>query len=281
MELPVSRTDAGRAGLAALVACPGEALLALDYDGTLAPIVADPARAYLQPGALDVLARVAAAFGALAVVTGRPAAVAAGLAGFDGVPGLERLVVLGLYGADRWDAGTGSVRTPPPHSGVAAARAELFRVVESVRARVGPRLEGVAVEDKDASLAVHTRRAADPDLATDELRGPLAGLAERHGLSFEPGRKVLELRPPGVDKGSALLAYAAECGAGALFYAGDDLGDLAAFDAVERARASGVPGVTVGVKSAEVIAPAQRADLVVAGPAGLLALLAALSDLVR
>ncbi len=279
MSLPVPRSAAGRAGLAALLARPREALVALDYDGTLAPIVADPARAYPAPGVLPLLARLAGTFGSLAVVTGRPAAVAAELGGFGAAPGLGRLVVLGLYGADRWDAGTGRVLTPPPHPGVAAARAELFRVVEAVRARVGPRLEGVAVEDKDASLAVHTRRAADPNLATDELRGPLAGLAERHGLNLEPGRNVLELRPPGVDKGSALLAYAAECGAGVLFYAGDDLGDLAAFDAVEHARASGIPGLTVGVTSAEVIAPAQRADLVVPGPGGLLALLGALADL--
>jgi trehalose 6-phosphate phosphatase len=281
LNLPEPRTEAGRAGLTALLARPARALIALDYDGTLAPIVADPAEARPHPAALPVLRRVAEGFGFLALVTGRPAAVVVELAGLAEAPGLDRLVVFGRYGAERWEAGATSVHGPAPHPGVASAREELFRVVESVRARVGPPAEGVVVEDKGASLAVHTRRARDPDATLGALRGPIAALAGRHGLRLEPGRHVLELRPAGVDKGSALLVHAAECGAAAVLYAGDDLGDLAAFDAVEILRTAGVAGVTVAVASAEASAPEGRADVVVDGPPGLLALLGALSDLVR
>src|SRR5215475_9382478 len=67
------RTAAGRAGLDAVRAAPGRALVALDYDGTLAPIVADPARAWPADGAVDTLRRLAGVVGTLAVVTGRPA----------------------------------------------------------------------------------------------------------------------------------------------------------------------------------------------------------------
>ncbi len=52
---------------------------------------------------------------------------------------------------------------------------------------------------------------------------------------------VLELRPPGMDKGVALTAYVRETGAGAVLYAGDDLGDLPAFAAVEKLRSDGTP----------------------------------------
>ena len=68
-----------------------------------------------------------------------------------------------------------------------------------------------------------------------------------------------------------------EYDAGAVLFAGDDLGDLAAYAAVEELRAQGVPGVTVCSRSAEVTALAERADLVVDGPAGVVALLRELS----
>jgi trehalose 6-phosphate phosphatase len=59
---------------------------------------------------------------------------------------------------------------------------------------------------------------------------------------------------------------------------GDDLGDLAAFAAVEQLRAEGVPGLLVCSGSTEVTALAERADLVVDGPEGVAALLSALAD---
>lgn len=272
-----ARTAAGRAGLSALLSRPGEALVALDYDGTLAPIVDDPARAYAHPDAPGVLARLAARFGSVAVVTGRPAATAVGLGGLAGVAGLEGLVVFGLYGAQRWDAATGRVEAAPPHPGIAAARAELPRLL----AGLGEFASGVWVEDKGEALAVHARAAADPDLVLAVLMDAVLGLADRHGLGVEPGRYVVELRPPGVDKGTVLASYAEERAAGSVLYAGDDLGDIPAFAAVEGLRARGVPGITVAIASAETSLPAERADLVVGGPAELLAALAALAALAR
>jgi trehalose 6-phosphate phosphatase len=85
------------------------------------------------------------------------------------------------------------------------------------------------------------------------------------------------LRPPGTDKGSALTALAAEREAHAVMFAGDDLGDLAAFEAVRRLRGEGHPGLTVCSASAENTRLAEEADLVVDGPDGVLALLAALA----
>lgn len=91
---------------------------------------------------------------------------------------------------------------------------------------------------------------------------------------------VLELRPPGVDKGVALTAYLRETGAGSVLYAGDDLGDLPAYDAVDELRAHGVPGLLVCSGGDEVPELAARADLVVPGPGAVTGLLAALADAV-
>ena len=216
------------------------------------------------PGAAPALRKLAAVTGTLAVITGRPAALAVELGGFDGITGL---IVLGHYGWERWQDGT--LTSPPPPPGVAAARAELPGVLAGAGAP-----QGTWIEDKGTALAVHTRRAADPHAALEALRGPLAALAARTGLTLEPGRLVIELRPPGTDKGAALKTLVTERSPGSVTFCGDDLGDAAAFGAVRALRASGTPGLTVCSGSAETAAElAAAADLVVDGPDGIIALL--------
>ena len=268
-SLPVPVTPEGRAGLAALLDDPGRALVGLDFDGTLSPIVADPAKARAHPGAVPALRQVAAVVGTLAVITGRPAASAVDLGGFEEVPGL---IVLGHYGLERWADGT--LDSPPSLPGVEAARARLPGLLAQADAP-----DGTRIEDKGHAVAVHTRQAADPQVALDRLRDPLAGLAAQYGLAVEPGRMVIELRPQGMDKGQALRTLVQQRKPSAVMFCGDDLGDVA-FDAVRELRREGVPGLTVFSGSAEVTALAQPADLVVDGPDGVVALLGALAGAV-
>jgi trehalose 6-phosphate phosphatase len=230
--LPRPRSAAGVAGLAALLAAPRRALLSFDFDGTLAPIVEDPRDARAHPDIGPAVRRLAPLVGAFAVVTGRPAAIAVDYSGLGDVPGL---VVLGQYGLERWEGGVLHVPDPPP--GVDEARRRLPDVLTAADAPAE-----TWVEDKGHALAVHTRRTPAPAAVFDRLRGPLSTLAGEAGLIVEPGRFVLELRPPGVDKGAALRGLVAERVPGAVLYAGDDLGDLAAYDAVEQLRAGGPPG---------------------------------------
>ncbi|MFB7919058.1 trehalose-phosphatase [Streptomyces sp. NPDC056061] len=275
-EFPTPTTASGREALAAILARPDRAVVALDFDGTLADIVPDPDRARAHPGAVAALAALAPKVASVAVITGRPAGVAVRYGGFAGVPGLDHLVVLGHYGAERWDAVTGTVHAPAPHPGVAAVRAELPGVLDRFGA-----WQGTWIEEKGRALAVHTRRAADPQGAFEALREPLGELAARHGLVVEPGRLVLELRPPGMDKGVALTRYLREADAESVLYAGDDLGDLAAYAAVERLRSEGpdgIPGLLVCSGSAEVTELAERADLLLDGPPAVVRYLAALAE---
>jgi trehalose 6-phosphate phosphatase len=266
-NLPAPRSAAGRAGLAALLRDHDRALIALDFDGTLSPIVADPAAARAHEGAVGALSGLAPLVGTLAVITGRAAAAAVELGGLDRVPGL---IVLGQYGRQRWEAGT--LTSPPPPPGVAAARDELPEVLAEAGAP-----EGIWTEDKHDALAVHTRRTADPEQALERVRDPLANLAERTGLAVEPGRMVIELRPPGSDKGRALTDLVRQRSAAAVMYCGDDLGDEPAFRAVAQLRGEGIPGLAVCSGSTEVSALAGLADLVVDGPDGVVALLDALA----
>jgi len=266
-SLPSPRSEAGRAALAAMLRAPGDALIALDYDGTLAPIVADPAAARAHPGAGPALRRLASQAGTVTVITGRPALAAVELGGLDQVPGI---IVLGQYGRQRWESGT--LTSPPVPPGVAAARRQLPGVLAEAGAP-----HGTWTEDKADALAVHTRRTAEPGPALDRLRAPLADLAERTGLAVEPGRMVIELRPPGSDKGQALIDITAERNAAALMYCGDDLGDRPAFQAVAELRADGIPGLAVCSGSEEVTALTELADLEVGGPDGVIELLDSLA----
>jgi len=249
-------TPAGRDGLAALRAEPGRALVALDYDGTLAPVVARPEDALPAPGAREVLARLADRVGTLALVTGRPAEAVVALADLSAVPGL---VVLGQYGAQRWD---GTLHSAPPVPGLAQVRRALPALLGEAR-----------LEDKGLSLVVHVRGLPDPHGELARLAPALRDLATAYGLEVHPGRAVLEVRPPGHDKRSALLSLCEDLPSAVLF-AGDDVGDLPAFDAVDALRSRGVPGLLVCSASEE--GPAalrERADVVADGPAGVVAVL--------
>jgi trehalose 6-phosphate phosphatase len=267
VSLPRSSTPEGQAGLDAILAAPATALIASDFDGTLSPIVPNPADARAYPGATDSLARLATLAGTVAIITGRPAADAVELGGLASVPGL---IVLGHYGAERWQGGTVTTTRAPNGA------AEAGRLLPAVLAEAGAP-DGVRIEDKGTAVGVHTRQTSDPLGTLDLLRAPLEDLARRTGLTVEPGRYVLELRQPGIDKGAALRGLAAERGAKSVLFCGDDLGDLAAFAAVRTMRAEGIPGCTVASASPEAQPVADDADLVVDGPPGIVAFLTAIA----
>ncbi|MET8982899.1 trehalose-phosphatase [Streptomyces sp. NPDC004539] len=254
-------TPAAQQALDAIRAHPARSLLAFDFDGTLAPIVEDPEKSRPYPGAVEALAALAERGVRVAVITGRPAEVAVGYGGFGEIEGM---IVLGHYGAERWDQRTGEVVAPPTPPALDEVRRELPAILGDTDAWV---------EEKGRAVAVHTRRAKDPQGLWETLRQPITALATRHALLVEPGRLVLEIRPPGTDKGAALKKLAQETTPAAILYAGDDLGDLPAFDAVETLRETGTPGILVCSASKEVTALTTRADLTVNGPAGVVALL--------
>jgi trehalose 6-phosphate phosphatase len=73
MSLPAPLSATGGRVLQAIIDAPSDTLIATDFDGTLAPIVDDPAQAYADPRAVAGLGRLGEHVGAIAVITGRPA----------------------------------------------------------------------------------------------------------------------------------------------------------------------------------------------------------------
>lgn len=236
---------------------PAEAGVFSDFDGTLAPIVDDPAQAAPYPGAVDALAALAARMGRVGVVSGRPASFLAAQLGGRGIE------LWGLYGLETVGPGGAVV----PFGPVEAWRATVDRLVSQARAELGA---GVGVEHKGVTLTLHFRTSPSSGPA---VRRWAEAAAAGSGLAVHEARMSYELRPVVArDKGTVVAELAA--GLGAACFVGDDAGDLSAFDALDRLAAAGVHALRVGVRSAE--APPEllaRADVVVDGPAGVVALL--------
>lgn len=256
----------------AVVRAAHRTVIGLDFDGTLAPIVDDPGKAHIHPEAADVLVELAVEVAAIAVVTGRPARQALDLGGLEEVGDAlqavgKELFVFGQYGNERWSSDRRRILGARPPRGLATFERDLPRAL---------RLAGAAeafVEDKGLAVAVHTRRLEDADAAFDRLLPPLRELAQRHGLVLEPGRSVIEVRSPGSHKGMVVNRLAAVLDAEGFVFAGDDLGDVEAFEAVEELGHQGLATLRVCSASSEESALIAMSDVVVKGPDGVLELL--------
>ncbi len=259
---PGSSPDPWERELSLLTREPTRSALLVDFDGTLAPVVQDPADAVPVAGAGLALGSLARSLGLVGVVSGRPAAFLGARLG----EVADRLSLVGLYGLE-WFEG-GELRTEP---GTEAWRPVLAEVAGEAR-RCAP--EGVTVEDKGLAVTLHVRNSPARLAWAEEHASRAAG---RYGLVAHPGRLSVELRPPiEVDKGTVVTRLGR--GMAAICYVGDDTGDLPAFAALSSLRTEGVATLAVAVSSDE--APGgllAAADLVVDGPEGVAELLSGLA----
>ena len=214
------------AALAELAAVP-RLLIALDFDGVLAPIVPVPSDARPLPAS-------AAAIGALATLPDTTVALVSGrgLADLAAVSGFGSPVrMVGSHGFE-FDDGLVPL-DDEQRTRLDRLTAELHELVDGE--------PGVALEGKPAGVAVHVRNAA-PEVGERVLAAVRTGPAARPGVESTPGKAVLDLAVLQVSKGSAIETLRERLGADAVFFAGDDVTDETAF-AVLR---PGDVGVKVG-----------------------------------
>ena len=250
--------------IGALAGEPARAGLVLDFDGTLAPIVEDPATSALPDGAAGVLGRIARRLAVVAIVSGRPAAFLADRVDIGGVR------MLGLYGTEEWRDGRAVARDE-----VVAFEPRLDEARERITLALAGH-EGVLFEDKGLALALHWRNAPDRAAAERFVTDLVADVARDAGLRQEPGKFVAELRPAvDWDKGTTVTALASEARLASVVYVGDDRGDLAAFAAV---REAGGIAVAVDHGSETPHEVLQGADVVLPGTDAVHAWLTQLAD---
>jgi trehalose 6-phosphate synthase/phosphatase len=206
-------------------------LIATDFDGTLAPIVDDPASATPNPDSVAALRELATIPATdVAVVSGRALADLPGLLGGD----TSTFLLVGSHGAETSHAATASGDVSPEAS---ARLARLRRVLQSITSQY----QGVSLEPKPTGIAVHLRTADDDDAAavTRAIEDDPATWAGVHLLR---GKKVLELTVIATDKGRALQHLRQQQQATKVVFIGDDVTDEMAFGSL----ADGDLGVKVG-----------------------------------
>jgi len=190
-------------------------LVACDYDGTLAPIVEDPDQARPLPESVNALR-------SLAVLSSTTTAVISGralrdLATLSRLPAEVHLV--GSHGSE-FDIGFVHALEPAQRDLLTRLKQELQRIIADA--------EGVFLELKPASAAVHVRKAA-PEVAARVLDAIRSGPCTWDGVEATEGKAVIELAVIRTDKGHALDVLRHQVGATAAVFLGDDVTDEKAF----------------------------------------------------
>ena len=211
-------------------------LFFLDYDGTLAPIVDNPAEAFPHSDVPALLAELERRY-PLWIITGRHLDHVAAL-----MPDV-RPRGIGLHGTQEGQLG-GEIQSLM--SGEAQDGIERLR-------RTVPERPDVRVEEKGTTFAVHYRHATDKDAAREALRTWLGAMPG--SLAAIWGKDVVELRPEGLSKGVAVRRIAEDFPDRTPLYLGDDVTDEDAFKAL------GHDAVTVKVGEGETVARYRLPDV--------------------
>ncbi|MEZ0165303.1 trehalose-phosphatase [Kineococcus sp. LSe6-4] len=259
---PQEGTGADVAAALERFAARGRVLVALDFDGVLAPIVDEPSAARPLPEAVTALERLVATTD-VALVSGRdlddlracaapPAAV----------------VLVGGHGTQS------SLEGAAGGQSLDEAESDLLDRLGAELDRLTADVAGAHVERKPMSAVLHTRRAARPD-AERVTRAVLAGPATWEGVHALRGKEVVELGAVELGKGAGLLRLRERLSADgppveAVLFAGDDVTDEDAFTALD----PGAGDVTVKVGDGQ-----SAAGFRVQGPVDVAGLLHRLADL--
>lgn len=248
-----------------------------DFDGTLSKIVNDPWGATILPlGRRSLRALAALPDVHVVVLSGRSSRdvasrVRVGGVSYVGNHGMERGFVPRRGRAERLKTDTDEASHEATHA------AE--RVADEIEKRI--REPWFVVERKPPSVALHWRAAPDIPAAATLVARAVEDLDPDHVLERFPGRRVMELRPPGaVAKGEAFERMVDEWRPASVFLLGDDVSDAMAFRSLRQLRSEGVTdGVAVAVQARAEVPPEviASADIVLRSPVDATRFLSALS----
>ena len=233
-------------------------LVALDFDGTLAPEVDDPEQARATPEAREAVLRLLAMpHTRVALISGRA------IGSLENVADLpDNALLVGSHGIElRLD-------TPDVRLNLDDDELDRREVLNKVLVEVADAIDQVWIEEKPAGFALHTRLATEKDSRMAHLVALRETAAEDDDLTVRSGKNVLEFSVRSTTKGEAVEHLRAYTAATAVFFAGDDVTDEDAFAALD--------ADDLGLKSGE---GATLAGHRVRGPKDVARALALLADL--
>ncbi|PWJ26579.1 trehalose 6-phosphatase [Branchiibius hedensis] len=221
-------------------------VVASDFDGVLAPIVADPMAARPLADSMSALRALAGrADVTVALASGRDLST---LRHLTGITEDEPIVLIGSHGAQASDAQLIAAEFD-------AAAQQRLDAAEALIAAVAARHPGTRIEGKPTGVVLHTRGMPleQEDAALRDAQEQGATLDD---VIVIPGKSILEIQVVDVSKGAALQALSHSRGAAATIYFGDDLTDETAFEAL----APDPANVTVKVGEGDTAAGFRVAD---------------------
>lgn len=191
-------------------------VIASDYDGTLAPFVDDPTKAFPIDGAIDVLSELAALpETTVALLSGRNRA---GLAEVSG--GAPPIVLVGSHGSE-WEGGFDQ----PLDADAEALLARLHEAFDEIVART----PGAHVESKPTAAVLHVRPVEDPAERERAMAEAMAGPATFDRVHVTEGKNVVEIAVREASKGAAIEQLVEQTGAEVAIFLGDDVTDERGF----------------------------------------------------
>lgn len=217
---------------------PHNTIIFTDIDGTLSEIAATPKDASISDRMKTALIELAGIY-QVVVVSGRPALEAKNMIAD------SRIIYLGNHGLERLTDNEliemGSLQD-----------LQTVKKIKEAIEHLSEEIEGVRLEDKRSSLAIHYRLAADPEIALQKILSAINSLVSQEGFQILKGRKVVELKPRRSNKGDAIAAIIGDSHRRQVIYLGDDRTDVDAFRKLKELRKTGsVKGYTLGVISDE------------------------------
>jgi trehalose 6-phosphate phosphatase len=213
-EAPDAAAEIAMADALGRLATTAVLLVALDFDGTLSPTVDQPMGARMLPEAREALLRlVDLPDTRVALVSGRAITSLAEVAGMP-----DAVLLVGSHGVEYRIDGSAGIALTPDES---ATRATIHTVLDEVASGY----ENVAVEEKPAGFALHTRRATDADTEAANAEAARRVEAEAPDAFSRTGKDVLEFAVRDASKGDGLDRLRAMTGATAVLFAGDDVTD--------------------------------------------------------
>ncbi len=260
------------AACTSVIAHPRRSALLLDFDGTLAPIVAHPPDARMIAGARDAIAKLIPQFGMVAFISGR------------GIDDLGRLIDLpgcGYAGNHGFE-----VQLPGQPVQVAATAVSWQPIIDTFARQWDIAFRdrwGIFIEHKGATLSVHWRNAPDPQATQAEIMRVCHPAATTLGLHVTWGRMVMEVRPPvAINKGTAARELVADTSVRHVIAIGDDTTDVDTWDAIHELRDASALDTAIAIVATGPETPdalRAQADIAVSGPDEVRDLLDALATL--
>ncbi|MFP5227021.1 MAG: trehalose-phosphatase [Acidobacteriota bacterium] len=202
----------------------GRGVLALDYDGTLAPFRVDPMQALPYPGVREAVTKIlATGTTRVVLVSGRRAEEVRDLLRVEPAP-----EIWGVHGRQKLN--------PDGHSTIEPLKELEEEALEAAGAWVEHSGYGLRTEFKPGCLAVHWRGLPEEQIerASRAAHAALAPVAARAGMSLVAFDGGMELRPPQPNKGSVIRALIEEQSVpAAVAFLGDDRTDEDGFKAMQ------------------------------------------------